>query len=419
MERVHLKILLVNKCIMIQQNINCKKKLNSNRVTKIIHFYRNKQRFSILLLLLWCGLFTTAQVTVTTATPPAPLSPNAAALGKYGEVPVSLYTGIPNISIPLYDIAVKGFHLPILLSYHAGGIKVEDVPSWVGMGWSLNAGGVLNRQQQGIPDEKMTALNIKGGYMNDIANLLSNGYVNLEKTIWSNKLNRVCAARDPLLDNYNSPYNHMNTVNNTYDTESDQYYFNCGNESAKFIMNQADQCFTIPSSTYIITNNGPINYQGNYQVSDFFSQWIVKNDKGVEFVFGKSRINPDEVDMEITAPFGKTEPSVNSWFINEIKLPSGEQIVFTYDYISYDLRMNQTYSFASINPTTIPERKTSFTKVLRLKEINFPLGKVVFVPGNTRADLVGDKVLDRIEIYHKGATGFVLDKSFKLITNNT
>ena len=28
-------------------------------------------------------------------------SPNAASLGKYGDVPISYYTGAPNISIPL------------------------------------------------------------------------------------------------------------------------------------------------------------------------------------------------------------------------------------------------------------------------------------------------------------------------------
>ena len=30
-------------------------------------------------------------------------SPNAASLGKYGEMPVSLYSGVPQISIPIYE----------------------------------------------------------------------------------------------------------------------------------------------------------------------------------------------------------------------------------------------------------------------------------------------------------------------------
>jgi len=33
-----------------------------------------------------------------------PPSPDAAALGKYGNIPVSTYTGVPNIEVPVYTI---------------------------------------------------------------------------------------------------------------------------------------------------------------------------------------------------------------------------------------------------------------------------------------------------------------------------
>ena len=39
-------------------------------------------------------------------------SPNAYALGKFADVPVSKYTGIPNISIPLTQLGVGNFSLP-------------------------------------------------------------------------------------------------------------------------------------------------------------------------------------------------------------------------------------------------------------------------------------------------------------------
>src|SRR5882724_3743117 len=63
-----------------------------------------------------------------------PVSPNAASLGKYGEIPVGLYTGIPNINIPIYEINAGSIKLPNSLSYHAGGIKVQPMASWVGLG---------------------------------------------------------------------------------------------------------------------------------------------------------------------------------------------------------------------------------------------------------------------------------------------
>ncbi|GAA6773310.1 hypothetical protein AAGS39_40690 [Flavobacterium sp. CGRL2] len=70
----------------------------------------------------------------------APKTPEAAAFLKYGEYPVDLSTGVPGISIPLYNIEINGFKLPISLDYHASGIKVNQEATWVGLGWNLNAG---------------------------------------------------------------------------------------------------------------------------------------------------------------------------------------------------------------------------------------------------------------------------------------
>ncbi len=81
-----------------------------------------------------------------------PPSPEASSLGIYGNVPVSEYTGTPNISVPIWNIESGNLSLPISLSYNASGIKVKDVASRVGLGWSLNAGGVITRVINGVPD---------------------------------------------------------------------------------------------------------------------------------------------------------------------------------------------------------------------------------------------------------------------------
>jgi hypothetical protein len=82
----------------------------------------------------------------------APKSPDAAALFRYTETPVSLYTGVPNISIPIYTIKEGDIEVPISISYHAGGIKVTDEASSVGLGWSLNAGGRVSHIVAGVND---------------------------------------------------------------------------------------------------------------------------------------------------------------------------------------------------------------------------------------------------------------------------
>lgn len=83
----------------------------------------------------------------------SPISPQAESIQRYGEFPMDYSTGVPHISIPLYEIKVGNYTLPISLVYHASGIKVQDMATPVGLGWMLNAGGAINRQCKGTEDE--------------------------------------------------------------------------------------------------------------------------------------------------------------------------------------------------------------------------------------------------------------------------
>ncbi|WP_417887089.1 hypothetical protein [Zunongwangia sp.] len=75
---------------------------------------------------------------------------------RYGEIPVDYSTGVPNISIPIYTIEGTKLSFPITISYHASGIKVKDVSSEVGLGWVLNAGGLISRTTMGKRDKKLS-----------------------------------------------------------------------------------------------------------------------------------------------------------------------------------------------------------------------------------------------------------------------
>ncbi len=80
-------------------------------------------------------------------------SPSAAAFGKVQEVSVNTATGVPNISIPLYTFEMDGVSVPISISYNASGIKVGDLATSVGLGWSLEAGGQFTRTVRAQADE--------------------------------------------------------------------------------------------------------------------------------------------------------------------------------------------------------------------------------------------------------------------------
>lgn len=79
-----------------------------------------------------------------------PSSAEATALKRYGEIPVDYSTGVPRIEIPLLTVQSGMLEVPVSLSYHASGVKINDVASEVGLGWALNCGGMvtwLSKQQ--------------------------------------------------------------------------------------------------------------------------------------------------------------------------------------------------------------------------------------------------------------------------------
>lgn len=83
-----------------------------------------------------------------------PESPTASAFNIVEDIQVNPAKGIPNISIPIYTYELDGVQVPISLSYDASGIKVSQMATSVGLGWSLVAGGQISRTVRSRPDEE-------------------------------------------------------------------------------------------------------------------------------------------------------------------------------------------------------------------------------------------------------------------------
>jgi hypothetical protein len=79
-------------------------------------------------------------------------SPNSQAIQAYGIDPVALYNGTPSISLPVYTVKCGSLTLPITLSYNYNGLFPLQDAGWVGLGWSLNAGGAITRMVEGGVD---------------------------------------------------------------------------------------------------------------------------------------------------------------------------------------------------------------------------------------------------------------------------
>ena len=91
-------------------------------------------------------------------------SPEVANLGQYKMVPVDYFTGIPNVSVPLYTVRVGNYSLPLSVSYHLSSVKPNTTPGCLGLGWSLIAGGYISRSVRCICDEKMGKDGIAHGF---------------------------------------------------------------------------------------------------------------------------------------------------------------------------------------------------------------------------------------------------------------
>lgn len=121
-----------------------------------------RKLFLVLLLLLLIIANSYAQNTISLEVPRiTPVSPTAAAMNKYQSYPVDYSTGIPNITIPLYEIVAGEVTIPVTLSYHASGLKPKERSSLAGTGWTLNLEPSVTRQVNGVADET------SNGWFND------------------------------------------------------------------------------------------------------------------------------------------------------------------------------------------------------------------------------------------------------------
>jgi hypothetical protein len=71
------------------------------------------------------------------------MTPEASALGQYGKYHSSGFSGVPSISVPLFNISSGNFTMPAELCYDASGIKVDQQATYVGLGWNLIMGGSI------------------------------------------------------------------------------------------------------------------------------------------------------------------------------------------------------------------------------------------------------------------------------------
>jgi hypothetical protein len=222
----------------------------------------------------------------------APKSPDAAALFRYTETPVSLYTGVPDINIPLYTIKEGDIEIPISISYHAGGIKVTDEASSVGLGWSLNAGGRVSQIMAGANDFTLH------GYYNTYPATAS-GYMGSVSGCTILPWNTSTQTNAFYTDRFINTNDNSGTYTDI-DLQPDLFLINLPNRSYKAYLDMAKT----------IKPNGPIKFAIAEQASIDFKltgtigagggyNFEVTNEAGIKYYFDKEEITASTQILQI------------------------------------------------------------------------------------------------------------------------
>ncbi len=298
-----------------------------------------------------------------------PTAPDAAALWKFKDIPVNLSSGTTEISIPLLKITTGKFSLPITLAYNSSGIKVNEVATHVGLGWVLNAGGMISKTVMGEDDE-ITELY-------DVPNSFNS------KDFYTNKFPNLSGIAQP-----------------------DIYQYNLPNKSGRFIyhFNKTIKAATIPFDPIKIDH---VARSDKFTITDV---------DGTIYEFGMPTGNIYETCLDTDVG------SFNTWHLKKIVTSENRVIHFDYRVNSYVYEMNMLERKYKVHPpitnpsligparNLLPQdilcKQTARVSDYILSEIIYDGGKVIFTHSDdlpidgetTRRDLQGALALRNIKL---------------------
>lgn len=236
----------------------------------------------------------------------ATLSPGTEKASKLSSVPVNIFTGVPQVGVPLYSYSNSrnGLSLNLSLDYFAGGTQVAESPTTVGLGWFLNAGGSISRTVRGAPDD-----------------LPNTGY--------------MYASAIPTDYRSNADKYYFDSL----DTQQDIFQYNFNGHSGKFFIGKNGQIAVVPTSKLkIIPNFGTGSY-----AQRIISFRVITED-GVKYDFNNAEsttMTTNGADSSLFRSAYSGQPYFSAWYLGQIIAPfNTDTIKFNYTTTSSNLNFN-------------------------------------------------------------------------------
>ncbi|WP_211327068.1 hypothetical protein [Chitinophaga flava] len=186
-------------------------------------------------------------------------------------------------------------------------MKVEDIASKTGLGWSLNMGGAISRVVRGIPDDQ------PGGYMDNSISI------------------PVEAKGKELLPGFEI---YRGFFEKSKDSEMDIFNFSFNGRSGKFYIGKGtgpDRIVVEPYQKLQVS----FNQLNGYDITSF----VITDENGVKYEFaaressGSMALNVDGLIL------GSNLSGTTSWYLTKMISPSGkDEINFEYSSMGYSYK---------------------------------------------------------------------------------
>lgn len=234
-----------------------------------------------------------------------PTSPNVTALGRHTMQPPNLSNGLPQQSIPLFEIKENGLDYSLSLFYNYSGFRLNEHAPSAGLGWGLTE-GVIMRIVKHIPDEI-------GGNMGKYED-----FEDFEPEFGVGEWEKGAGVCWDHFENaqYNLTYNRL--FYKLYDAQPDLYIYNFNGYSGKFLW--------INGKAVNLEHNDIIIERGQYPYNNDFT---LTTPDGVTYLFQeaeKAWSNPPQTVKaeECYYHYGPGEtyrevPYITTWRIKTVK----------------------------------------------------------------------------------------------------
>ncbi len=324
-----------------------------------------------------------------------PPSPEIEAIAKYNDYKLNSFTGIPSINVPLYVIKSGDITLPIDLNYFAGGFRVTEESSWIGLGWTLSCNAFLSSTIRGTGDFDYRGYSLTKR-VPDITP--ANGFYDWYQLGSSS----AKLPQQPYVDGKKEDYSSLFGVG--FDWEPDIYRINAFDLNAKFVLDYDERAHFNDNelNLKVVRNN---------------DSWIVTTTNGFRYYFE---------DKETVYNYQTKLTSNSTFYLSKIISPLGKEVRFEYKLypdriFSSSVSFNIDISSDPNTPTikegfnTSDEEQWSYFDYapLYLEKIIYDEGYVEFTTGD-REDLTNAKKLKQIKVYDYNDK---LIKSFDFNTN--